>query len=63
MAICLAVHNQHADLPEWLDYHRRLGVSHVYVIDDRSDPPLTDVLAPFVEVRGWGPALDALLIL
>ena len=52
LAICLAIRNQHADLPEWLDYHRRLGVSHVYAMDDGSTPPLDDVLTPYVEVRG-----------
>ena len=44
--------DQHAELPEWLDYHRRLGVSHVYVMDDASQPPLGEVLAPYIEVRG-----------
>jgi hypothetical protein len=40
---------QHRDLPEWLDYHRRLGVSHFYVMDDSSDPPLDDLLRPYIE--------------
>ena len=50
-SICLAVRNQHDDLPDWLEYHQRLGVSHVYVMDDGSEPPLNDVLAPFIKVR------------
>ncbi|EFN58057.1 hypothetical protein CHLNCDRAFT_142313 [Chlorella variabilis] len=49
LAICTTVRNQHAELPEWLDYHRRLGVSHVYVMDDASQPPLEGVLAPYIE--------------
>ena len=49
MRACAA--DQHAELPEWLDYHRRLGVSHVYVMDDASQPPLEGVLAPYIEVR------------
>jgi hypothetical protein len=46
--------DQHIDLPEWLDYHRRLGVSHFYVMDDGSSPPLDDVLAPYVQAGAWG---------
>ena len=51
LAICLVVRNQHADLPEWLDYHAHLGAAHIYVMDDSSNPPLDNVLAPFVGVR------------
>ena len=40
---------QHLDLPEWLDYHRRLGVSHFYLMDDSSDPPLDDLLRSYVQ--------------
>ena len=45
---------QHRDLPEWLDYHHRLGVSHFYVMDDSSDPPLDDVLRPYVQASICG---------
>ena len=41
--------DQHRDLPEWLDYHRRLGVSHFYLMDDSSQPPLDDLLQPYIE--------------
>ena len=47
--LCLLPPDQHRDLPEWLDYHRRLGVSHFYVMDDSSDPPLDDLLRPYVQ--------------
>ncbi|KAL4440670.1 hypothetical protein ABPG77_000379 [Micractinium sp. CCAP 211/92] len=50
VALCLAVKNQHRELPEYLDYYRRLGVSQVYAMEDpQSDPPLKDVLRPFVQ--------------
>lgn len=50
VALCLAVKNQHRELPEYLDYYRRLGVSHVYAMEDpQSEPPLAEVLRPFVQ--------------
>ncbi|PSC70518.1 hypothetical protein C2E20_5985 [Micractinium conductrix] len=41
--------NQHEDLPEWLGYHEWLGVSHFYIMDDQSDPPLDQLLQPYIE--------------
>jgi hypothetical protein len=35
-AICAIVKNQHRDIREWLEYHRWLGVSKVYVYDNNS---------------------------
>ena len=46
--------DQHRDLPEWLEYHQRLGVSRVYVMDTGSTPPLDGVLRPYVQVCGRG---------
>ncbi|PSC69336.1 acid phosphatase Vanadium-dependent haloperoxidase [Micractinium conductrix] len=52
LALCPIIKNQHSDLPEWLEYHRWLGVSHVYVMDDGSEPPLDSVLQPYIQ-EGW----------
>lgn len=31
VALCLVVRNQAADLEEWLQYHKYIGVSKVYL--------------------------------
>lgn len=36
VAVCVIVKNQHRDIREWLEYHRWLGVSKVYVYDNNS---------------------------
>lgn len=49
--------DQHYELPEWLEYYRRMGVSRVYAMEDpQSEPPLDDVLRPFVKVSATRPA-------
>ncbi|KAL4858396.1 Glycosyltransferase family 92 protein [Chlorella vulgaris] len=49
VAACAIVKDQADELPEWLDYHRRLGVSHFYFMDDHSQPSLEAVLAPYIK--------------
>lgn len=50
VAACLAVKDQHRDLAEWLDWHASLGVSRFYLMDAGSDPPLDELLVPYVQV-------------
>ncbi|PSC75466.1 hypothetical protein C2E20_1036 [Micractinium conductrix] len=52
LAACAIIKNQHKDLPEWLEYHKWLGVSQFYIMDDGSDPPLDSVLQPYIQ-QGW----------
>jgi hypothetical protein len=41
-AICMAVKDQHLDLPEFLIHHyHHLGIRRFYIMDDGSDPPLS----------------------
>ncbi|KAI9011843.1 hypothetical protein DFJ74DRAFT_710756 [Hyaloraphidium curvatum] len=49
IAACAVVRDASADLPEWLAYHRGIGVSRFLVFDDGSRPPLR-IDAPDVEV-------------
>jgi hypothetical protein len=44
---------QHQDLPEWLEHHKRMGVTKWLVWDDRSEPPLFQVQlsGPAVQTR------------
>lgn len=36
VALCVIVKNQAADLQEWLQYHRFIGISRVYLYDNNS---------------------------
>jgi hypothetical protein len=36
VAMCVIVKNQAADLQEWLQYHRFIGVEKVYLYDNNS---------------------------
>lgn len=36
VALCVIVKNQAADLQEWLQYHRFIGVEKVYLYDNNS---------------------------
>lgn len=42
LAVCVAIQDQHEDLKEFLLHHyNHMNVSHFYIMDDRSDPPLS----------------------
>ncbi len=43
MALCLAVKDQGRDMPEWLAWHRTLGIGRVYMFDMGSRPPMNQV--------------------
>ncbi|KAF6251769.1 glycosyltransferase family 92-domain-containing protein [Scenedesmus sp. NREL 46B-D3] len=49
VAICAIVKNQHQDLREWLEYHKWLGVSKVYVYDNNSTVPLLPDIIDMVQ--------------
>lgn len=36
VAICAIVKNQHKDLREWIEYHKWIGVSKIYIYDNNS---------------------------
>lgn len=43
-AACLVVRDAHDDIGEWVRHHLRLGFWPIYVYDDGSTPPLSQVL-------------------
>jgi hypothetical protein len=44
VAVCMAVKDQHLDLPEFFIHHyHHLGIKRFYIMDDGSDPPLSDI--------------------
>jgi hypothetical protein len=47
-AICVIARDE-PDLPEWIEYHQRLGASKIYLYDQDSSPPLLNFIIPFVE--------------
>lgn len=43
VAICIAIKDQRADLPEWLAHHyHHIGIRRFYLMDDGSIPPLSE---------------------
>lgn len=41
-ALCVFIRNEPQYLPEWLDHHYyHMNISHFYIMDDGSDPPLS----------------------
>eukprot|EP00752_Nemacystus_decipiens_P016051 g14350.t1 len=58
MAVCTMFKNEAPYLEEWLQYHRLLGVSKVYLYDNGSSDRSREVvrsfeMSRFVEVRNW----------
>lgn len=52
------VRNESPYLAEWLEFHRMVGVEHVYLYDNRSTDALEATVAPFVD-DGFVTLIDA----
>ncbi|MGE3518432.1 MAG: glycosyltransferase family 92 protein, partial [Vicinamibacterales bacterium] len=48
LTIVAIARNEGRYLPEWIEFHRLVGVAHVYLYDNGSDDDTIDVLAPYV---------------
>lgn len=48
VAFCVLAKDE-KDLYEWIDYHRQLGVSKFYVMDEYSEPPLDLLISEFID--------------
>jgi hypothetical protein len=48
VAICCIVKNEDRDLPEWIDYHLKIGVSQFFVYDNDSKIPVSKALINYV---------------
>jgi Glycosyltransferase family 92 len=44
ITICLIIKDENEYLQEWMDYHRKVGVSHFYIYDNNSKVPLSEFL-------------------
>lgn len=47
-AMCLIVKNDHLDIVEWIEYHRRLGCSKFYVHDHNSTVPMKETIGEYI---------------
>ena len=52
-ALTTLVHNDAHILPEWMEYHRGLGVEHFYIYDNGSSDNLTEVLGDHATLIPW----------
>jgi hypothetical protein len=48
LAACLIVKNELEYLPEWIEYHRRMGISKFYVFDHNSSVPVINSISKYV---------------
>jgi hypothetical protein len=65
LSICAIYRNEAVYLPEWLEFHRLVGVEHFFLYDNGSEDNHLDVLAPYLEegvvtLHEW-PAIDGQL--
>ena len=49
LSVCAIYRNEARYLPEWLEFHRLLGVERFYLYNNRSTDDHLDVLAPYLE--------------
>ncbi len=50
VALCLSVRQQHADIVEWVLWHKYIGVDKIYIFDENSTPPMHDILQPYIDI-------------
>lgn len=48
VAICAVVKDQHRDIREWIEYHRWIGVSKIYLYDNNSTVPLATTVPDYL---------------
>ena len=48
LSMCLTVKDEHIDIIENIEYHRKVGVTKIYIIDTGSVPPLKSLLLPYI---------------
>src|SRR5690242_1422939 len=48
LAICTMAKDER-DLPEWIEYHKRLGVNKIYMFDHNSSEPFLNEIYPYVQ--------------
>ena len=67
LALVLIAKNEAPYIEEWINFHRKQGVSHFFIYDNESTDNLHEVLKPYIEsglvtyhfIKGRGRQLDA----
>jgi len=49
VAICCIVKDEHYYLPEWIEYHLKIGVSRFYMYDNESKIPVATTLSDYID--------------
>ncbi len=49
LAVCAMAKNEGPYFPEWIEWHRSMGVEKFYIYDNESDDDTREILAPYVE--------------
>jgi len=49
LAICAIAKNEGAYFPEWIEWHKNLGVEKFYIYDNESTDSTKEVLAPYIK--------------
>ncbi|MDB4225820.1 glycosyltransferase family 92 protein [bacterium] len=58
ISICAIFKNEARYMAEWIEYHKMLGVDHIYLYDNNSEDNYRDVIAPyinegFITLKSW----------
>ena len=48
-SICLIIRDDQAYIREWIDYYLLIGIDHFYITDNKSNPPLREILSDYIE--------------
>lgn len=48
VSICSSIKDQHADVREWLAYHRAVGVDKFYLVDTGSAIPMRSAMEDYI---------------
>ena len=49
LAICAIAKNEGAYFPEWIEWHKKLGVEKFYIYDNESSDNTKEILTPYIE--------------
>nr|WP_054757862.1 glycosyltransferase family 2 protein [Liquorilactobacillus satsumensis] len=52
LALCSIIKNEAPYISEWIDYHKKIGIQHLYIYDNDSDDGLQDILTPYIKNGG-----------
>ena len=48
LAMCLIIKDEHENIVEWIEYHKRMGVTKIYMFDHNSTYPMLNYISNYV---------------